>query len=264
MRIAIFSDVHGNLTALEAVLQDIDEQEVDDIVFAGDLCLMGPRPQDCVDVLRHREDIKSIYGNTDQFIDDHPLLSDDIIEEERRRWQRVHDLVTWTRETLSEMNRAWLRELPFHVRFSPTVQPRDDLFIVHANPVDVKQIIFPPVGRQKELYDGKVRQTDDDLIPLLEGIVTGVLAFGHLHIPSVRHWHDIVLVNVSSVSIPGDDDARAKYAILDWEGSQWHIEHRRVAFDVEKEIEAFRRNQPPRWEESVEALRTEGMIAQRV
>lgn len=263
MRIAIFSDVHGNLTALEAVLQDIEEQGVYDIVFAGDLCLFGPRPQDCVDAVRHRDDISAIYGNTDQALDGPPLLSRDIKEEEKQRRQRVNDITSWTRETLSEMNRAWLRELPFHRRFSPTVQAQDDLFIVHANPLDVNQVIFPPLDLQMELY-GRVRQPDDALAPLLEGVVSGILAFGHLHIPSVRHWNDLLLLNVSSVSMPGDGDTRAKYAIVYWDGTQWHAEHRRVTYDVESEIAAFHDNRPPGWEKAVQALQEEGMMRQKV
>ena len=262
MRIAIFSDVHGNLTALKAVLADIEERGADDIVFAGDLCLLGPRPQDCVDLLRHSE-ISAIYGNTDEMIEGLPLLSDDVEEEERERWQRVHDITTWTSETLSEMNRAWLRQLPFHRRISPTVQPQDDLFIVHANPVDVNQIIFPPVQQQQELY-GQVRQEDEVLTPLLRDLVTGVLAFGHLHIPSIRNWKDISLVNVSSVSIPGDGDWRAKYALLEWDGARWRIDHHRVAYDASEEIEAYRQNQPPGWQDAVAKLEKEGMIQQGV
>lgn len=263
MRVAIFSDVHGNLTALEAVLQDIDEQEVDQILFAGDLCLFGPRPQACLDRLRNREEIAGIYGNTDEWIDGPPLLSDDIEEEERQRRQRIHDIATWTRETLSAMDRAWLRELPFHRRISPTVNPGDDLFVVHANPVDVNQLIFPPEALQEKMYD-KVRQPDGALRPLLEDVACGVLAFGHLHIPFVRPWNDLVLANISSVSMPGDGDRRAKYGILTWDGDNWNIEHRRVDYDIDGEIEAFRSAQPPGWEKSVEALKSDGMIQQKV
>lgn len=263
MRVAIFSDVHGNLTALEAVLKDIDEQDVDHIVFAGDLCFLGPRPQACLALLQNRDDIASIYGNTDEWIEGPPLLSDDIEEEERQRRQRIHDLATWTRETLSEMERAWLRELPFHRRISPTVNPADDLYIVHANPVDVNQLIFPPEDVQKSMYE-KVRQPDSALRPMLGDVVCGVLAFGHLHIPFVRSWNDLVLANISSVSVPGDGDPRAKYAILSWDGDAWQIEHRRVDYAVDGEIEAYRSARPPGWEQSVESLQSEGMIQQKV
>lgn len=263
MRVAIFSDVHGNLTALEAVLQDIDEQDVEHIVFAGDLCFLGPRPQACLDLLRSREDIAAIYGNTDEWIEGPPLLSDDIEDEERQRRQRIHDLATWTRETLSAMDRAWLRELPFHRRISPTVNPGDDLFIVHANPVDVNQLIFPPQETQEAMY-GKIRQSNSALRPMLEDVACGVLAFGHLHIPFVRRWNDLVLANISSVSVPGDGDPRAKYAILSWEGDAWHIVHRRVDYAVESEIEAYGNARPPGWKQSVETLQTDGMIQQKV
>ena len=63
MRVAVFSDVHGNLTALEAVLADIAAQAVDQIYFAGDLCLIGPRPAACLERVRSAN-IAAVYGNT--------------------------------------------------------------------------------------------------------------------------------------------------------------------------------------------------------
>lgn len=265
MRVAIFSDVHGNLTALEAVLADIDGREaVEAVIFAGDLCLFGPRPEACLRLIRERDDeIACLYGNTDEWIDGPPLLSNDIEEEERQRRQRIHDIASWTRERLPPMDRAWLRELPFHRRISPTVSPQDDLFVVHANPKDVNQIIFPPEGMQQELY-GRVRQADGELELLLDNLVTDVLAFGHLHVPFVRSWGGFTLANISSVSMPGDGDARAKYGLLTWEGGAWEVEHVYVAYDVEAEIEAFREHRPPGWEDSVKLLEEEGLIPQRV
>lgn len=264
MRVAIFSDVHGNLTALEAVLKDIDEQgQFDSIFFAGDLCYLGSRPAECVALLKSREDIACIYGNTDEWIEGLPLLSDDIEEEARERIRYIHDLTSWTVEKLPPMDRAWLRELPFLRRISPTVNPRDDLLIVHANPKDVNQIIFPSVKRQKEIW-GEIRQSDDDLRDLVGHLVLHTLAFGHLHIPSIRHWNDIQLVNVSSVSAAGDGDRRAKYAILEWDGEDWNASHRYVDWDVNEEIEAYRRERPPNWEEAVESLEREGMLLQKV
>ena len=247
MRVAIFSDVHGNLTALEAVLADIDEQAPDVVVFAGDLCVFGARPAECAQLVRELG-IACLYGNTDQWIDGPPLLSDDIDEEERRRRQHVHDISSWTYAQLNEMERAWLREFPFHRRISPTTNPRDDLFIVHANPRDVNQVIYPSPTRQEDLF-GEVKQEDDDLRPLLEDLVTGVLAFGHLHVPNVRQWGDITLANISSVSLPGDGDDRAKYGLLTWaDGAGWSVEHRYVEYDVDEELNALETLRPPDWE----------------
>jgi hypothetical protein len=104
-------------------------------------------------------------------------------------------------------------------RISPTVDPKDDLFIFHANPQDVKRHIYPPVDKQKAVY-GEVRQPDDDpaLRHMLREIVCGTLAFGHVHIPSVRRWQDLVLANIRSVSLARDGDRRAKYGLFTWRG----------------------------------------------
>ena len=252
MRVAIFSDVHGNLTALEAVLADIDEQAPDVVFFAGDLCVFGARPAECLELLRQLE-IACIYGNTDDWIDSPPLLSDDIDEEEEQRRQHIHDICDWTHVQLNEMQRAWLRELPFHRRISPTPNPRDDLLIVHANPRDVDQVIYPPVSLQKKLF-GEVKQQDDDLRPLLENLIIDVLAFGHLHVPNVRRWDDITLANISSVSLAMDGDTRAKYGLLTWDDDSWSVEHRYVEYDVGKELDALAARQPPDWENLIKRL----------
>ncbi|MCI0394515.1 MAG: metallophosphatase family protein [Chloroflexi bacterium] len=266
MRIAIFSDVHGNLTALQAVLAHIGQQEgIDEVIFAGDLCVFGPRPRACLELIRERN-IASITGNTDQWLQVPPPLPANATEVQRRRWEYVQAISTWTGSQLDADDLAWFNELslPFQRRISPTPNPRDDLFIVHANPQDVNQIIFPAEARQKELY-GQVRQSDSELRQLLGDLVVGVLAFGHLHVPGVRHWQGITLVNVSSVSMPGDGDPRAKYAVLSWEdGPGWSVEHFTVDYPVAEEIKAFQDMQPPGWEESVRKLKELGMIPQVV
>lgn len=256
MRVAVFSDVHGDLSGLEAVLADVAAQEgIDEIVFAGDLCVFGPRPEGCVDLLRSREgEISAIYGNTDRWISGLPLLSQDADAEERLRWERVSNVVDWTREILPPMDRAWLDSLPFHRRISPTVNPRDDLFVVHANPHNVDDVIYPDPARQKELF-GEVRQEDSDLEQVVGDLLFGVLAFGHLHVPSVRTWRGVRLVNVASVSRPGDGDRRAKYAIFTWDGKRWAVEHRYVAYDLGAEIAAYEERRPPGWEKEVATLR---------
>jgi predicted phosphodiesterase len=256
MRVAIFSDVHGNLTALEAVLADIKQQAPDLIFFAGDLCLSGARPSACLQRLR-QENISPIYGNTDEEISKRPLLSDDIEAEKQARLEEVDDIVGWTMAQLTEKERAWLRELPFYRRVSPTTNPRDDIFIVHANPHDVTQHIHPPEEQQKALY-GEIKQADDDagLSHLLYDLETGILAFGHLHVPSIRHWHDLTLANISSVSQPLDGDPRAKYGLFTWQNGQWSIAHQYVAYDVQAEVEQLARMQPPGWEELSRQLQT--------
>jgi predicted phosphodiesterase len=251
MKVAIFSDVHGNLTAFEAVLIDIKRQEPDLIFFAGDLCLLGARPKECLELLRD-ENISSIHGNTDLELIKWPLLSADIKKEERQHV--IYDVIDWTWAQLEEMDRAYLAELPFHRRVSPTVNPHDDLFIVHANPRDVNQPIFPNESLQQTIYN-EIKQPDNDpdLRHLLSDLDTGVIAYGHVHIPNVRQWEGqsgpITLANISSVSLPLDGDSRAKYGLLTWkEGSGWDISHQRIDYDIEKERQTLNEKRPPNWE----------------
>ena len=103
-----------------------------------------------------------------------------------------------------------------------------------------------------------MRQSDAELEPLLGGLTAAVLAFGHLHIPNQRRWGNLSLVNVASVSMPGDGDARAKYALLTWADGQWTAEHQRVAYDVGQEAAAFRERRPPGWEEAAAGIEREG------
>ncbi len=251
MRIAIFSDVHGNLTALEAVLKQIGSQAVDEIVFAGDLAMFGPRPAASLRRVQEAK-ILSIYGNTDEW-----LLGR---QEPPERFTRQTD---WTLAQLGESDRSWLSGLAFSRRYSPTGLAKDDLLVVHANPVDVNQLIFPPEEEQLARF-GHVRQADEELAGLLAETDAAALAFGHLHIPNERSWKHLKLFNISSVSMPGDGDPRAKYGILTWNGAVWSLERCSVDYDINSELEAYRREQPPGWERIVQEIEVEGCFPQRV
>ena len=266
MRIALFSDVHGNLSAFRAVRQAIESRsDIDRTIFIGDLCLFGPRPQECLVLLREMA-VPAIVGNTDEWIRQPPPLPADMPDAQRPARRRLRDLCRWTAEQLTNESLAWLNVLrqTFQIRLTPSSDPADDLLIVHANPHNLLDIIFPALDRQRELY-GAVRQSDDQLAPLLQGVSARTLAFGHLHIPGHRQWRDKTLFNISSVSLPGDGDGRAKYAVLTWNADAgWDVEYQRIDYQVADEIEAFRRRRPPGWQESVGRLETLGYIPQVV
>ena len=266
MRIAVFSDVHGNLSALEAVIGQIERiPSIDEIVFAGDLCLFGPRPRACIDLLRRKE-IRSVAGNTDEWIRQPPPLPDTPDEAALQRRRLIRDLCAWTADRLDGDSIAWLDQL--RQRFSwqspglPAAEER--LLVFHANPLDQDRLVFPALERQIELY-GRVRQSDAELEPLFGHLETNTVAFGHLHVPGIRIWRNKTLVNVSSVSLPGDGDARAKFSVFTWdEGSGWSTERRFVEYSVDDEVAAYRNNRPPGWRASVDSLSTLGFIPQVV
>jgi len=266
MRIAVFSDVHGNLSALQAVLEHIDQQpNLDKIVFAGDLCVFGPRPQACLDTVRERQ-IAAVVGNTDDWIRKPPPIMDDMDDSEQMQRMRLQAVCRWTARQLDDTSLIWIDNLreSFQLRISPSSEHADDLLIVHANPTDLSQIIFPPLERQIELY-GRIRQDDELLGSILGDVGVNSIVFGHLHIPSIRRWRNKQLVNISSVSLPGDGDPRAKYAVLTWEAATgWSVEHFYITYSIKGEIEAFRKHQPPGWEENLRTLEEQGFVPQIV
>lgn len=212
MRIAIFSDIHGNLVGLDACLADLQHQGgADVLVAAGDLCMDGPRPKK---VLQRLEEIgaQCIRGNTDRFIgavDENDLHGLDPNDARQLEWQRKQIGEKWV---------SWLRELPFSLRFG---NEENQLLVVHANPKTDDEHIWPDAD-------------DATLERLTAGERAGSIAFGHLHIPYVRMWRDKLLVNVSSAGLPKDGDPRAGYALLVERPGGWEVKHRRVPFDVKK------------------------------
>jgi predicted phosphodiesterase len=259
VRIAIFSDVHGNLTALEAVLADIDRQAPDLVLFAGDLCLFGPRPAACLELVRQRG-ISSVYGNTDEWVNNPPMPPAGAAEREQQHLEHLNDISLWTQSQLNDDALLWLAALPFEQRVSATVEAADDLLMVHANPRDVGRVIFPTEAKQVELFgETQHKQADEELAPLLEGTSAAVLAYGHLHVPNIRQWREMTLANISSVSLPGDRDPRAKYGLLNWDrGQGWRVEHRYIPYEMSQEVDALERLKPPKWESYARRLEKAG------
>jgi predicted phosphodiesterase len=253
MRIAVFSDVHGNIQALNAVLADMDERgPFDTIVFAGDLVFGAADPQACVNAVRERN-IPSVYGNTDEFLWAGIEMPDGLEGERLERWQAFVGTVEWTLGRLDADSQAWLKSLPFELRFNATSRPIDDLLVVHANPKNVSDVILPNRIMQRERM-GEIKQEDDEVAELLLGVTARTIAFGHVHVPNVREVDDYLLVNIASASRPQDDDWRCKYGVLTFEQGVWTVEHIHVEYDVKAARNALMLSDMPGREQAIDAL----------
>lgn len=231
MRIAIISDIHGNFTALKAVLQDLEQQPpVDQLVVAGDLCLNGPCPRESLERVQSLG-CPVIQGNTDL----------EIVTQAPQKGEKKRTTVGWTREQIGADGIAYLDSLPFSHRISNS--KGSDLLIVHANPLNLEDAIFP-------------NSSEAALQLLLGGVDSGVgaLAFGHLHIAYTRHWRHLLLVDVGSCGLPRDEDHRAAYAILDWQDNGWRAEIRRVPYDVQEVVKQLKTSGIPNAEKRVKIL----------
>ena len=205
MRIAIFSDIHGNLDGLNACLADLNAQGgADVIVGAGDFCMDGAYPRQVLERLVE-VGARCLLGNTDRYIASGAFGN------------KSPRAIAWQRRALGPQWIDWLNALPFSLQFG---DGPDGLLVVHANPKSDDEHIWPDAN-------------DEQLERFTSGVVQRTIAFGHLHLPYVRVWRDRVFVNVASAGIPKDGDPRAGYAILTQRSGGWEIKHRRVFFDVE-------------------------------
>lgn len=199
--IAVISDIHGNLHALEAVLQDLDRRGPSQVIVAGDLALGGARPAECVELIRRRG-YPAIRGNTDEWLTSAPAA--------------ITNAIGWAAAQLPEAGRRYLAGLPFLWRVPHAA---GDLVVVHATPWSIGDVISPDAA------EPLVRRVFAD---------TGAaaVAYGHIHIAYVREFGDNLLVNPGSVGLPFDGDQRASYATLGVEGNRWRAVLHRVAYDV--------------------------------
>ena len=228
MRLAIFSDIHGNVRAFDACLEDLRMQGgADTIVGAGDYCMDGAKPAEVLERLV-AYDAVCLRGNTDRYLCDEAALPDEDRSE-----------LGWYRAALGPVWLQWLAALPFALHFG---NDADGLLVVHANPKSDDEHVWPDAD-------------DEQLERVTHGVVERTIAFGHLHLPYVRTWRDRLLVNVSSAGLPKDGDPRAGYAILTQRSGGWEVKHRRVAYDVERVAREIERSGMPNVEKRVRVLR---------
>jgi predicted phosphodiesterase len=216
MRVALLSDIHGNLIALDAVLADLARRgPFDAVVVAGDLVWAGPWPAEVVDRVRSMA-TAVIQGNTDAFFRRRPEETPP-----GKRESRFAEQMEWMLERLEPQRAEYLAGLPASYSICPA--GGRELLVVHANPYDLDQPITP-YSSGAEL---------DELLST-DGLEPGwdTLAFGHVHMPFQRRWRGRLLVDVASAGLPMDGDQRAVYAILTWDGASWRAEHQRVFYDL--------------------------------
>ncbi|HEY8596982.1 MAG TPA: metallophosphoesterase family protein, partial [Thermomicrobiales bacterium] len=233
MRVAVLSDIHGNLLALEAVLADLETAGgADTVVVAGDLCLDGPQPRQTLQRLRALG-FPLVQGNTDRDLALDPATT---------AANEQAALLDWARQELGEDGLAYLRQLPFEHRVQGP-EADQSILIVHANPKNQDDPLRPLVPEAQ-------------LEPFLDMVPpdVAVVAFGHLHLPFTRRVGRLLLADISSVGLPKDGDRRAGYGLLTWTDEGWSVEQRRVEYPVEEVVGQLRAAAPPGVDELIKML----------
>jgi len=216
-RIAALSDVHGNVTALEAVLADVARAKPDHIVVAGDLVLNGPEPAAAVDALRSAAEAGTavIAGNTDVAVADFdyaaafPWMTDGVPD-------AIAAAAEWAHDALGDERVEWLRALPSERR----LRTDDDTLVLvcHASP-----------GSQTAGLDQNLDPSVT--IELLARTDARVIICGHTHLPEVRDLGFKVIVNAGSAGYVFDGDSTASWALIEIDDGEVRAEIRRTEFD---------------------------------
>ena len=251
MKTALISDIHGNLPALESVLDHIGARtDLDALYHLGDLVGYAPWPNEVVARLR-ADGIPGVAGNYDSTTAtgyEHCGCR----YEDPRQEALSHESYAWTRAHVSDETRRWLGSLPFRIDVRPlgghTGGPR--LILVHGNPV------LNTVYWTEDRSDAFCLKMAGHL-----GAKAGdVIAFGHTHKPWHREVDGIHFVNTGSVGRPKDGDWRAGYVTVDMDGESVLVDVVRVEYDLARAAAAVRESTLP--DEFAEYLETGGRLSE--
>ena len=216
MRVAVVSDIHGNLTAFEAVLADLRQASPDLILHGGDLPHGGASPAEIVDRIR---DLgwQGVVGNTDEMLFAPESLTEFASQSPNLQslFAAIQEMAIATCEMLGEQRLAWLRALP-------RVQIHGPMALVHASPESLWRAPAPEAS-------------DAELESIYSPLGLPIAVYGHIHRSYIRSVSNLLVANTGSVSLSYDGDRRAAYLLLD--DVQPTI--RRVEYDVDRELKAL-------------------------
>jgi putative phosphoesterase len=214
-RVAVITDIHANLPALEAVMEAIEPTGVDAVYCGGDLVGYGPHPNEVCRLIEERG-IPTIYGNYDYAIGRD-------LEDCGCAYRDQHDRelgqlsVAWTLEYTDRRSKDFMRGLPFDLRFELGGRR---VRLVHGSPRKVNEYLFA---------DKPVRTFER----IAAGADCDVLVFGHTHQPWVAEYGGVLFVNCGSVGKPKDGDPRASFALLERADGEVSVTIERVEYDAE-------------------------------
>jgi predicted phosphodiesterase len=233
IRVAIVSDVHGNLPALQAVLDDIDRRgNIDTLVGGGDFAFGGAYPQRCVDLVRSRE-MHCVRGNTDEWVVESATAGRVMAKGYDPKDAHGPALLAvddWVAKALDTPAVRFLMDLPLDWRTTGASGQR--LVFVHATPRSTHPVVRPDAD-------------EDTLIHMLDEAEADVLVYGHIHHAYVRQVGDRTVACAGSVGMPLDGDPRPAYLIATDDGDGWQLEHVRLDYDRDMYLSELARSGMP-------------------
>jgi len=222
MKIAVISDIHGNLEALTAVINDIEEQECEKIFVLGDYAMAGPEPKETVDwFFKKQFDTKytMIQGNTDLMI---ATYNNTLYDSLKEKAPIMAEALRNDIKLLNPIQLDFLKRLPEQKELDIE---GIKILLVHGSPRRNNEDISP---------DLSIKEIED----ILDGVTANVVLCGHTHLPCGYQTTDKrTVVNVGSVGRPFTENAKPCYLKLVIENGKCLFEHRFVEYDNQKASE---------------------------
>ena len=216
MKIAVISDIHGNMDALEAVMKDIKEQECEKIFVLGDYAMAGPEPSKVVNWFFEKQfesNFKLIQGNTDLMIAD---FTNDLYDILKTKAPVMAEALKNDVLILNQIQKDFLKNLPFQMELE---EERVKILLVHGSPRRNNEDISPNLPLE-------------DVEKMLENVTADVILCGHTHLPcGYQTSKKQTVVNVGSIGRPFTSDAKPCYLKLSINNGQCLFEHRFVDYD---------------------------------
>jgi putative phosphoesterase len=219
MIIALISDIHGNLSALEAVLKDADRAKAKQIWCLGDLIGYIPFPNECIERIQKKASA-SIVGNYDQKVIH--------FKKKKNEWKKSKkpakfDAFEWNNQQLNPQNQTYLQSLPESIRLKIG---KFNILLTHGSPQCIEEPVLPDTPQERLVELGNIADAD-------------IIVMGHTHQFMNRKIGHQWFINPGSVGLPVQNDLRASYALLDISKDKIKVIERKVTYDISKVIKSL-------------------------
>ena len=238
MKIAIISDIHGNLEALKATLKDIEERKVEKIICLGDIIAKGIHPKECLALIRTKCEIV-LQGNCDIYFSTEHRNIDEMDEQERKR-------IKWNQSLINKEDREYLLNLPFCyefymsgslVRLFHATPTANNKAVLNVDSIETKYQMFLPSEKT---------QSQD---------IADIIIYGHIHHPYMDKIYNKTIINVGSVGNSFDvirnenkdsnvlETTKSNYLIIEGEygskeySSDISFQFIKVPYDIDRELQ---------------------------
>lgn len=242
MRYAVISDIHGNMPALQAVLNDAKNKCADRYIFLGDYYMNLPFPNEVIDTIRSVGHFHIIKGNEEDHIE---RLS----KQNQENWtDGQFSALYWTYRTLTKDNRRYLSALPAKEIINDA---GTHIYTAHSSKAHFHHTVLDNINsrdfalnnqRNMDFIHG-ILNTDEHLQNSLSALPDGIYLFGHTHLQFHKKMYNKLLLNPGSCGLPLDRIQGAPYTMIDILSGDWQVNEYRVLYDLDETIQRLKQSE---------------------